>query len=426
MSRPHPIAPFLAVALLVTGCSEHSPNAPSGTPDGHEKLVAWFEKKGVQVAVPATPKAVAEPCWYPPCPSMFESSKRILGDVDGSGAVDYWDVWLLWHYLTGIPVFPDLELSDIDRDGEVGWADLAHLGEAVYSTKNPHNVGFSLDKLSTEKSAFHIEVVYLEGAKLTLAQRATIQEAVDLWESIITEDIPDYDFGTDPFDSDHIFGWWQFEDARGAERVVVTDQVDDLRLLISTDDLYYWVIAQAGVLRTREDSKLPALSLMLYNEDSFDEDNEYIAETDLFVVTLHEIAHALGFGTLWEETGLLGDVSTYKYDGDTHFTGPLAQAAFDAAGGENYSGKKVPVEEENDAHWRESIMGDEVMGPVFNGFEYLSAITIQSLADLGYGVDVSQAEPYKLPRRARGKASAAPIGRCQVIHLGHRFSKGPK
>ena len=40
------------------------------------------------------------------------------------------------------------------------------------------------------------------------------------------------------------------------------------------------------------------------------------------------------------------------------------------------------------------------------GEEALSAITVQSLADLGYGVDVSQADPYTLPSAASAKASA--------------------
>ena len=39
------------------------------------------------------------------------------------------------------------------------------------------------------------------------------------------------------------------------------------------------------------------------------------------------------------------------------------------------------------------------MTPGYNrgSFNPLSAVTIRSLEDLGYGVDVSQAEPYSLP-----------------------------
>ena len=44
----------------------------------------------------------------------------------------------------------------------------------------------------------------------------------------------------------------------------------------------------------------------------------------------------------------------------------------------------------------------ELMG----GGPTLSAITVQSLADLGYGVDVTQADPYTLPGATAGKVSA--------------------
>ena len=48
------------------------------------------------------------------------------------------------------------------------------------------------------------------------------------------------------------------------------------------------------------------------------------------------------------------------------------------------------------------MFGAELMSPfVNNGVQNpLSRITIQSLADLGYGVDVSQGEPYSLPLAA--------------------------
>ena len=62
---------------------------------------------------------------------------------------------------------------------------------------------------------------------------------------------------------------------------------------------------------------------------------------------------------------------------------------------------KVPVENGgDDSHWRGSVIQDEIMsgkrGPS-DSFEALSAITIQALADLGYFVDVTQADAYRLP-----------------------------
>ena len=60
----------------------------------------------------------------------------------------------------------------------------------------------------------------------------------------------------------------------------------------------------------------------------------------------------------------------------------------------------------------------------------LSAITIQSLADLGYSVDVTQAEPYTLPSAAKASAKIAaqpPLmqshsGRAASAQSGSRFT----
>ena len=68
--------------------------------------------------------------------------------------------------------------------------------------------------------------------------------------------------------------------------------------------------------------------------------------------------------------------------------------------------KKVPVENgrewgagSQDGHWRESVFGNEIMSTSGSGHvsEPVSAITIQSLADIGYAVDVSRADSYRLP-----------------------------
>ena len=89
---------------------------------------------------------------------------------------------------------------------------------------------------------------------------------------------------------------------------------------------------------------------------------------------------------------------------------------FDAAGGIAYAGAKVPVHNSGgygsaNSHWRGSVFPGELMQPGNSEQrEALSAITIQSLADLGYSVDVTAADPYK-PLVAG--AAAARHGRFQ-------------
>ena len=131
---------------------------------------------------------------------------------------------------------------------------------------------------------------------------------------------------------------------------------------------------------------------------------------------LHALGHMLGFGTSWKRLDMLRNSSSTNPGADIHFTGDRAIAAFVAAGGAYYGGLKVPVENDPtygsvDKHWRESVFGGELMTSAMReGIAHpLSAITIQSLADIGYTVDVEQADVYTLPA-ASATASALAAG----------------
>jgi hypothetical protein len=107
---------------------------------------------------------------------------------------------------------------------------------------------------------------------------------------------------------------------------------------------------------------------------------------------------------LWTFQGLLADPSLPPANGtDPHFTGAQAISAFDGAGGVAYvDGEKVPVEDTGglgtaDAHWRETVLRNELMtGFIGAGASPLSRITIASLDDQGYGVDLAAADGYTL------------------------------
>ena len=76
------------------------------------------------------------------------------------------------------------------------------------------------------------------------------------------------------------------------------------------------------------------------------------------IVGLHEIGHVVGFGgSVWGQTGFRQNLSRDDPNADTHFNGPLAIAAFDDAGGRNYTGAKVPVQKMDGSHWRGSVFG---------------------------------------------------------------------
>jgi len=134
-----------------------------------------------------------------------------------------------------------------------------------------------------------------------------------------------------------------------------------------------------------------------------------------YEVMLHELGHVFGIGTYWYD----GDVRLVNLPSgarrvDTHFPGPNAVAAFDAAGGSGYTGGKVPVTndpaEDADAggHWRSVLCGEIMTRGNCPGEEVtvVSAITLGALADLGWVVDMSVAEDYALP--SRDMAASAP------------------
>ena len=62
-----------------------------------------------------------------------------------------------------------------------------------------------------------------------------------------------------------------------------------------------------------------------------------------------------------------------------------------------------------DGHWRESVFKTEVMTGFVDDVNPLSAVTVESLGDLGYIVNTTLADPYSLP----GTAAAAPTSGVQ-------------
>jgi hypothetical protein len=138
---------------------------------------------------------------------------------------------------------------------------------------------------------------------------------------------------------------------------------------------------------------------MVFDTDDLDD----LESFDLLdEVVTHEMGHVMGIGTLWPEQGLLADAVS-EGGVDPHFTGTQAIAAFNAAGGTDYPDEKVPVETEGgpgteDSHWRESVFDNELMTGFINvGPNPLSAVTVASLADQGYTVNLAEADPYTLP-----------------------------
>ncbi|MCY3812067.1 MAG: fibronectin type III domain-containing protein [Gammaproteobacteria bacterium] len=267
-------------------------------------------------------------------------------------------------------------------------------------------------------SRFDIDAVVVGTATASL--RSAVESAADTWASIVTTSLPDIDFSDGPISLDGCV----------PGQAPVADVIDDLRIFVrlASIDGVGGTLASAGPCFRRRASWLPAVAQITLDSDDLEDTSPML----LRHVLLHEMGHALGFG-IWHEFSLLRNPALNQLrqevrpPPDTHFVGPLALAAFDVAGGSSHKGGKVPVANVGgagraDSHWRESVLGHELMTPILTigQAQPLSAITIQSLADLGYGVDVSRAESFALPQSAtsfalRAQVLAATVpGRCVV------------
>ena len=119
------------------------------------------------------------------------------------------------------------------------------------------------------------------------------------------------------------------------------------------------------------------------------------ASGQLYYVVLHEMGHVLGIGTLWQSLGLLAGAGT----ADPRFLGVHATAEYDTIFGTTAT--SVPVEGNSspagsrDSHWRESVFRSELMTPVINGIpDPISRVTVGSLWDLGYTVNLNAADVF--------------------------------
>ena len=280
-------------------------------------------------------------------------------------------------------------------------------------------------------SSFDIDLVFL--GSISSTHRNTLQRAATRWEQVFTTSLPDVDFSAQPYPANRCLS--------GQEEIA--DVVDDLRIYVQVTSIdgEGGTLAWAGTCTNRASSSLPIVSRMRLDSDDLDSNSS----TTIEGIIMHEIAHALGFGTRWRRHSLVRYPSVGPGDNlvvpapDTHFTGALATAAFDTAGGADYENGKVPVqntgtEGNRDSHWRESVFNHELMTP-FLGLSpppSLSAITIQSMADMGYAVDVARAESYTLPTPPSGlvpKRSPAPSAEpehCVVIPGGTLIKTGSR
>lgn len=242
----------------------------------------------------------------------------------------------------------------------------------VWSSTGATNPSYSLQinpptTTQTGSGGFSIT---LRISGMTASQQAIFQQAAARWAQVIVGDLPNATYNGIQVDDVLIDASGQAIDGSGG------------------------ILGQAGPDTYRSGSRLPIHGTMQFDTADL---ASLESSGQLYSVILHEMGHVLGIGTIWAAKGLLAGAGT----SNPRFTGAQATAAYNALFGTNATA--VPVENSGgsgtrDSHWRESVFNNELMTGYLNaGSNPLSRVTIASLADLGYQVNLNAADSYVPP-----------------------------
>ena len=226
--------------------------------------------------------------------------------------------------------------------------------------------------LAATTSPFTIVVRFIAG--LTQRQQEAFAAAADRWVRVIVGDLP--------------------------EMLVGDELIDDV--LISAKgrpiDGPGHILGSAGPRELRPPEAGAAAFLPATGSMSFDTADLARMEADgrLNDVITHEMGHVLGIGTIWDDKGLLRDAGT----DNPVFTGAGAMEEYRVLRGAE---DLRPVANEGgagsrDSHWREFVFRNELMSPtIASAGNPMSRMSVASLGDLGYQIDLAAADAYALP-----------------------------
>ena len=237
---------------------------------------------------------------------------------------------------------------------------------------------------------FDIDVRFL--TPVSTAQREAYERAALRWRQIIIGDLADEQVNLT-------------EDSCAEGSPAINELVDDVIILASSIQIdgVGGTLGFAGPCLGRGNF-LTVVGMMTFDDDDV---RQLRLMGRLDDVILHEMGHVLGFGTIWQDLDLIMGMR----GGDPFFTGNEAITQFFAIGGQ--AANPVPVENQGgggtrDVHWRESVFGNELMTGFIDDVNPVSKVTIGSMQDMGYEVNMDADDGFALPVAAAAALRGAP------------------
>ena len=307
-------------------------------------------------------------------------------------------------------------------------------GRATFNGLSINNAGIaytlvaSLTSVGSTTRAFHVAAIpayrvdlrYV-GPEASAVVQSAFAQAVARWQQVITGDLSDIGLGSGTNGiAAHSCGEADFP-------AMQNETIDDIVIFAESKpiDGAGQVLGQAKPCYVRNSNHLTIIGFMKF--DSADLET-MVGNGSLNEVILHEMGHVFGFGTLWDSTSVTHFDTLKSSDPRWKLSG--ANGAWVAASGTG----DAPVENcaqgvptncgagTRLAHWREYNFHNELMtGYIASTGNPLSRITIASLADLGYTVNLNAADAYTVPVPLINFSGPAP----QLARLGEEAYDGP-
>lgn len=301
---------------------------------------------------------------------------RLIQDTNGNGKIDAGEAILAWQWERGTT------RESLRRF--IGAGNYLIQVSSYAQQTAQYSLSSNFTVMATDANKFKLNLSFGTGTEgLNQAAKEAIVSASKFWESVILE------------------------------RSAIT-QFKDLTITILGSAADASILATGAPLVSTRNGSLYLVggeaNLNTQRYSTFNLDPNYLRS-----VMIHEFAHALGFGTIWQPITFptLGqsigrswiDQTTQTYNGNTY-----AGYSYGDLLGQFGKGIAVPIDEVF-AHWRESVFDQELMTPFAEttGIAMpLSALTISALRDLGWRVNYGAAQAYGLPQAAPIAATVLP------------------